>query len=35
MLEKVIDKNDDGIWSGREFADKWLAHLISLKELIK
>ena len=34
LLEKEID-NDDGIWTGREFADKWLAHLTSLKELIK
>lgn len=32
LLEKEIDENDDGMWTGREFADKWLAHL---KELIK
>ena len=35
LLEKEIDDNDDGMWTGREFADKWLAHLTSLKELIK
>lgn len=35
LLEKEIDNNDDGMWTGREFADKWLAHLTSLKEQIK
>ena len=35
LLEKEIDDNDDGLWTGREFADKWLAYLTSLKEQIK